>query len=122
MLFQLYRKDGQEKMKVKDEQIWQIYKEEVGKAGEKNFTPQKEFKSEVFKIWVETIHRIILLVNCPCQKNKMDFCFLKLSPNDQINLFVKKEMLSWQFFLKNAKETREKFLSCLESRPSSGHA
>lgn len=79
------------------------------------FSPIDLVKDELFLIWQEAIHRILINNGCPCQiKGSKQKCFKECTQQEQINLFDRSHPYGFEEFimiLQEAKKLTESYLS-----------
>lgn len=96
------------------EDIWQMYLEGVKKAAKRAFFVREDtLEEEMFSLWSEMIHDILLKHHCPCIDNNDGECFLNQPKERQIELLSKKGRLSFGDFYGIMKSMRKEFFSIL---------
>lgn len=94
---------------MKREEISNIYSGMVNKAAERILVPEPRYSDEVYKIWIDGIHEIIL-DHCQCKTGHKEFCFLNLERETQFELMINSGSLSWESFYNFIKSKRAIFL------------
>lgn len=96
------------------EDVWQMYLEGVKKAVKRAFFAREEtLEEEMFSLWSEMIHDILLKHNCPCIDKNDAECFLNQPKEKQIELFSQKGRLSFADFYGIMKSMRKEFFSII---------